>query len=216
MQDIRYAIRTLRQAAGLHARRGPDAGARDRREYRDFQPALSASAAAAALRPRRAAGVRLEHLPEDGLAPGERLDPRLHRSKDAGPGRRRRHAVHRTGGQSGRGWAAGTDSRARGHAVVLHHARPAAVSRAGVHRGRSEAGCGQVRHPDLRAVAVAIRRRRLARRPRHPCQRRILSRGRHPAGGFPAAGDGRRRCWCRSRSRRSRCPIRGGATSSVR
>ena len=48
----------------------------------------------------------------------------------------------------------------------------AAVPRPRLHRGRGQARRRQVRHPDLRPVDVALRRRSRDRRARHPRQRR--------------------------------------------
>ena len=89
---------------------------------------------------------------------GERLDPRLPRSQDTGAGHRGRDALHaaRTANLN-EGGNPGAVARARRHAVVLLDAPAAAVPRPRVQRRRGEAGRRQVRDPDLRPVDVALR-----------------------------------------------------------
>jgi hypothetical protein len=67
MQDLRYALRSLRKQP-LFARGGADADARHRRQYGDLQPALPVSPPPAPVSERRSIGLHLEYVFADGFA----------------------------------------------------------------------------------------------------------------------------------------------------
>ena len=211
MQDLRYALRTLAQAAHLHAGRRPDADARHRRQHRDLQPALPDPAAAAAVSRTRTAWcssgtpTRGIDLPQASVSIPDYLD-----RKTQAPAHRGRHALHdaqrRTCNEGGspeqlRG--------ARGHAVVLLDARAPAVPRPRLHRRRGEARRRQVRHPDLRPLDVALRRgsRRSSAATSGSTAKRTASSAccRRTSSCRPATS----RCSCRSRSRRQQMSDNG-------
>ena len=118
--------------------------------------------------------------------------------------------------EPGRRGRAGAGSRPGGHAVVLHDAAAAALPGTGVRRGGGAAWRRQVRDPDLQPVELPLCRRSLHRRPDGSPRRGSRTRSSAscprtsscPAVTWP--------CSCRSRSRRNRCPTRGAATSSAR
>ena len=98
--DMRYAIRQLVKAPGLHHRRRPDAGVRDRRDQRDLQRRQRRDAAAAAVS--RAGAARPGHRDRAAVRPLRRRAgelPRLaaaeHRVRADRRVRRRQRDVHR-------------------------------------------------------------------------------------------------------------------------
>ena len=84
--------------------------------------------------------------------------------------------------QPRRGQPARAAPGARGHAIVLQHARPPAGPRTRLHRRRGDARGRQVRDPRQRNLGVAIRRRSRARRARRSPEWRGLSRRRDSPG----------------------------------
>ena len=127
MQDIRYASALAPEAAHLRARRRGHADARHRRQHRDFQPALSVPAAAAAVSRRRAARVHLEHLPADGLPQASVSIPDYIDRKTQASAIEDATLVHDARPEPGIRGRARPGARPGGHAVVLHHAAAPAV-----------------------------------------------------------------------------------------
>ncbi len=120
-------------------------------------------------------------------------------------------------GQPERGRQPGADSVARGDAVVLLDARRAARARPGIHRAGSDARRGQVRHPVARSLDARISPRIDAIVGRDiRVNGDVLPRRRRDAEGLRSARPRRRASTCRSRSRRRRCPTTSAATSSAR
>ena len=178
------------QAAGLHAGRRPDAGARHWREHRDLQPALSDAAAAAAVpnadrlvfvwntTPRHRTSTRpASRFPTTSIARTRRRRSRTRRSSPAA-----------TANLNEGGEARAAAARCAVTPSFFSTLRRAAVLGRGIHRRRGDAGCGPVRRSSLTASGRRTSAPTRDRRPRHPRQRRRARRRRRAAGDFELPG----------------------------
>ena len=202
LRDARAAAR-----AGVHRRRGADAGARHRRQHGDLQRHQHGAAPAAAVRRRRPPGVRVEH-PRRRRRPTISVPAGCSTSEAAGHElqRLRRHQPHLLHADRRR--------RPRAHpglqrlVVLLRRARRAAAARRAVpHRRRGSVGGRAV----ARAVEAPVRRGSVDRRPHDHAERtaaRWCSRSCGPT------SSGRRSPRGRARRRAPSCGFRAAAATS--
>ena len=179
IQDLRYAVRTLRRERGTDARDSCVAGHRHRRQHRDLQRRERAPAEASAISRSGPAGGAVAPVAGYQHPPGLAVARTVRRHPEREPlvpgdvdlAGTQRHADPRRRSPARRG---------AGHVVdPLSHARREAPLRTAAEAGRRQAGTGARRDPELSVLEARLQRGRECRRQgRHDQRRRRGRRGR--------------------------------------